>query len=90
MKEILRAHDTLLCEVSIHINKFKNLKSNSIDRKYICIGDTATLGYAEWDVASFFEDLITRLKNEGQKIIFVDDTTLNHQKRQEHLYYLET
>jgi polysaccharide pyruvyl transferase WcaK-like protein len=52
--------------------KFKNLNSNSLDRKYICIGDTATLGYAEWDVANFFEDIITRLKKQGQKIIFVD------------------
>ena len=52
--------------------KFENLNNNSLERKYICIGDTATLGYAEWDVANFFEDIITRLKKQGQEIIFVD------------------
>lgn len=41
-------------------------------REFICIGDTATLGYADWDVTNFFTSLIIRLKKKGQKIIFID------------------
>ena len=52
--------------------KFKHSESFSDEREYVCISDTATLGYADWNVDKFFENLITRLKKKGEKVIFID------------------
>lgn len=52
--------------------RFEHSEKNTSDREYICIGDTATLGYADWDVANFFEEMIKKLTDQGHKVIFVD------------------
>ncbi len=52
--------------------KYQHLKKFDYEREYICIGDTATLGYADWDVAEFFEGLIKKITDKGHKVILVD------------------
>ena len=52
--------------------KFKYFENSTEKREYICIGDTATLGYANWDVSDFFQSLIKRLLSQKQKVIFID------------------
>ena len=52
--------------------KFDHQEKFFKKREYICIGDTATLGNVEWNIIDFYSDLISRLKNKNQKIIFVD------------------
>ena len=51
---------------------FEHQEKSIKKREYICIGDSATLGYAEWDVREFFEILIKKITNQGHKVILID------------------
>jgi polysaccharide pyruvyl transferase WcaK-like protein len=51
---------------------FQYLENSPKEREYICISETATLGYANWDFINFYESLIKKLQKLGQKIIFID------------------
>lgn len=52
--------------------KFEHKEKFLDKRDYICIGDTATLGNANWNIIDFYGDLIARLKNKNKKVIFID------------------
>lgn len=51
---------------------FEHKQKINEKREYICIGDTATLGYADWNISNFFEKIIYKLKENYKKIFFID------------------
>ena len=51
---------------------YQHLDNLNEKKRYICISDNATIGYAKWDYVKFYKSLITKLQNLGHEIIFLD------------------